>query len=299
METEEERKARERRDASRAVVNGIGDAVRALGNLHYVGNYAPNGGYDTKDNLSTQYQARLDRARAEREKNRDWAMNYALGKAKEERDQRDFNWKMETDKRDYNRQKEQDEQKQKNFETEMQHKKYALAQQKELAGNKLDFQKEEANRKDAATNRRLDIQELNAETQRMKAQNSGRGGSGSRGGRGSREVWQTGEKSYVEIDRSRLNDEQIGHLFDMIPENMQYYYENGKRKPIRGRDHMKAAIGMYLRDPNVSDEDKAGLRDAINAIGTQRDGGNSGGGGSNSGKKSPTGGSNKKKSPTA
>ena len=81
IESEAERRARERREKSRAMVNSIADMGRAIANLYYTGKGAPNA-YSQENSLSEAYQKKLDKAKAERDKNRDWWVNWALTQAK-------------------------------------------------------------------------------------------------------------------------------------------------------------------------------------------------------------------------
>ncbi|MBR1850089.1 MAG: hypothetical protein IJ789_01820 [Bacteroidales bacterium] len=74
-ESEEERKRRERSERTQGLVNGIGDLGRAIANLYYTTQYAPNG-YDEGKSLSKAHQERLERARKEREAQSDRYLNY-------------------------------------------------------------------------------------------------------------------------------------------------------------------------------------------------------------------------------
>lgn len=76
-ETPEDRQRRERRERSRMMVNSIADAGRALGNLYFTSQYAPNGYDQQKNSLTEAYQKRLDKMNAERDKNRDYIFRYA------------------------------------------------------------------------------------------------------------------------------------------------------------------------------------------------------------------------------
>lgn len=68
QESEEQRKAREKRERARSVVSGISDFGRALANLIYTNRYAPN--QEIKEGMSEKYQKWYDDAKAERDKNR-------------------------------------------------------------------------------------------------------------------------------------------------------------------------------------------------------------------------------------
>ena len=77
-ETEEQRKAREKRERSRKIVSAVSEGLNALGNLWWTSQYAPNM-YEHKelsqlDPLRRQYE----RMRQEREANRDKHLQYVL-----------------------------------------------------------------------------------------------------------------------------------------------------------------------------------------------------------------------------
>lgn len=94
VETPEERKKRERREKIEGAINGIADMGMALGNLYFTSQYAPNA-YNGQNSLSEKYQQRLDKAKADREKNRDAYINYALTLGKLKDADRDFNFRVE------------------------------------------------------------------------------------------------------------------------------------------------------------------------------------------------------------
>lgn len=85
-ESEEDRKKRERREKWEGVISGISDMGMALGNLFYTTKGAPNA-YDAQSGMSAKAKERFERAKAEREKNEDRYMNYALalGKLQQQR----------------------------------------------------------------------------------------------------------------------------------------------------------------------------------------------------------------------
>lgn len=81
VETPEQKAARERREKSRAAVNGIADMGRALANLYFTTQYAPNA-YNEQQSLSAKGRERMALAKAERDKERDAMLNYALNLGK-------------------------------------------------------------------------------------------------------------------------------------------------------------------------------------------------------------------------
>lgn len=76
-ETEEQRKKREKREKSKRVIAAIGDGIRALSNLYFTSQYAPNM-YNPDDTQLAKVDARQEKLKAEREANRDKYLNYSL-----------------------------------------------------------------------------------------------------------------------------------------------------------------------------------------------------------------------------
>ena len=76
-ETEEERKKREKREKSKRVIAAVGDGIRALSNLYFTSQYAPNM-YNPDDTQLAKVDARQEKLKAEREANRDKYLNYSL-----------------------------------------------------------------------------------------------------------------------------------------------------------------------------------------------------------------------------
>ncbi len=77
-ETEEQRKKREKQEKSKRVVGAISDGLRALSNLYFTSRYAPNMYNHEKDSQLNATDARIDKLKAERERNRDQYINYAI-----------------------------------------------------------------------------------------------------------------------------------------------------------------------------------------------------------------------------
>ena len=76
-ETEEDRKKREKREKSKRVIAAVGDGIRALSNLYFTSQYAPNM-YNPDNSQLDKVDARQDKLKAEREANRDRYLNYSL-----------------------------------------------------------------------------------------------------------------------------------------------------------------------------------------------------------------------------
>lgn len=99
-ETDEERKAREKREKREGVFSAIGDGISALANLYYVGQYAPDMTPDAT--MSARAKARWDKLRAEREANKRayyeaYMRAMQLDRA-EARDERAWNHTLEREK---------------------------------------------------------------------------------------------------------------------------------------------------------------------------------------------------------
>lgn len=92
-ETEEERKKREKREKVNGIISGISDMGRALANLYFTSQYAPNA-YQG-ETMSDKYQARLDKAKAQRDKDLDRYYNYAMNLAKLKQGDQNFHFQQE------------------------------------------------------------------------------------------------------------------------------------------------------------------------------------------------------------
>lgn len=77
-EDEETARRQERLARAHSFTSGIGDLGRALANLYYTNQYAPNGYDHNKDNLSEKAKARADKWRAERQRLQKEYYNYAM-----------------------------------------------------------------------------------------------------------------------------------------------------------------------------------------------------------------------------
>lgn len=77
-ETEEERKRRERRERSKRIIAAVSDGLSALGNLYFTTRYAPNMYKHDKASAVSAVDERIERLKAEREKDRDRYVNYSL-----------------------------------------------------------------------------------------------------------------------------------------------------------------------------------------------------------------------------
>lgn len=83
VESPEDKAAREKREASRRKWAAISDGIRAISNLWFTSQYAPHG-YDSSRSWGTVLDGKLKDAAAERERNNELYLRYALGKAQAE-----------------------------------------------------------------------------------------------------------------------------------------------------------------------------------------------------------------------
>ena len=77
-ETPEERKKRERREKSKRIIAAVSDGISALSNLYFTSQYAPNMYNHEKGSMANAVDARLERLKAEREKNADKYLQFSL-----------------------------------------------------------------------------------------------------------------------------------------------------------------------------------------------------------------------------
>lgn len=92
-ESDDERKKREKREKARQIITGIADMGRALSNLYYTSRHAPSS--YSGEVLSEKIQQRIDKAKAERDKERDWHLNYAMNLAKLKQGDQNFHFQQE------------------------------------------------------------------------------------------------------------------------------------------------------------------------------------------------------------
>lgn len=150
VETPEERKKRERREKVEGAINGIADMGMALGNLFYATKGAPNA-YNPQNSLSAKYQARMEKAKADRERNYDRYMNYALTLGKLKDDKKAFDFKTA-----------QARQQQENWEKVYQAGRDDHKATVDYRNAQIEAQAKRAAAQDAKDERRLEIQERNA-----------------------------------------------------------------------------------------------------------------------------------------
>ena len=87
LETPEQRKKRERREKSAKIISAVSDGISALSNLYFTSQYAPNMYNHEKSSQLNAQNAAIEKARKDRESNRDAHLRFALalGDAENER----------------------------------------------------------------------------------------------------------------------------------------------------------------------------------------------------------------------
>lgn len=196
-EDEKARKDRERRERAQRVVNGIADMGRAMANMYYTSQYAPNA-YSDKDSLSARSRERLEKANAERQKNDDRYLNMTLQLGK----LGDASWRnrlalaqaaqqQANADRAHEYQKQRDSVADQRYQDQMQH-------QKEREKVEDDFKKEGQK----------------IQRQSIWARSSG-GGSGNK--KDDHYEFYVPNRGLVKLKKAVLNDYNIGYLFDATP----------------------------------------------------------------------------------
>lgn len=82
LESEEDRKKRERKEKAKKLISAVGDGISAMSNIYFTSQYAPDM-YTGRKSMADAASAQIEKARAEREKNADQYMRFSLGLGKE------------------------------------------------------------------------------------------------------------------------------------------------------------------------------------------------------------------------
>lgn len=82
LESEEDRKKRERKEKARKLISAVGDGISAMSNIYFTSQYAPDM-YTGRKSMADAAAAQIEKARAEREKNADQYIRFSLGLGKE------------------------------------------------------------------------------------------------------------------------------------------------------------------------------------------------------------------------
>ena len=78
LETDEERKKRERKEKSKKIIAAVSDGISALSNLFFTSQYAPNMYNHDKGSMMKHVTDRIEKLKADREKNADKYLQFSL-----------------------------------------------------------------------------------------------------------------------------------------------------------------------------------------------------------------------------
>lgn len=78
LESDDERKTREKREKSRRIISAVSDGLSALGNLYFTSQYAPDMYEHEKESRLRSTNGRIEKLREERDKDRDRWLDYAM-----------------------------------------------------------------------------------------------------------------------------------------------------------------------------------------------------------------------------
>lgn len=253
LESAEERERRERIERSRKKIYAITDGLSALSNLYFTSQYAPNM-YNHEKSMSETERAALERARAEREKNRDAHLRAALGIAKAQADKEQGLRALEAEMAKAKEAAKEAARKDRKFPLEMR-----------VLGEKGNYYAGLARRanEDADAAPEKNEAEINAKNAKAEKDNSiarkndrtpasGKGGKGgSSGGKGSNggEKSSSGGKGFNVTDGDGntrfINDDDIEREFTSLPKDVQK--KAGNRGNLPNKEQKQQAISDYER----------------------------------------------------
>lgn len=296
VETPEERKKRERREKVEGAINGIADMGMALGNLFFTTQYAPNA-YNPQNSLSQKYQERMDKAKAEREKDHDRYMNYALTLGKLKDADRNFNFSVA-------QARQQQQNWQDAFDAGRKDRADDVAYRDKVYQAGRDDRKEDVQwRKDRAAveddhwtknfnesvrqfkvNSSMQRQSLNLQAQRLQMERESNSA-----------TYTLGEgNGKVSVPKSAINSLNFAAVYNSLPSQ----YQSAPREPVMSTDAfghtvqatdpktgkllwkepdaeaMAIAVGAYLGDQSVPTSDKTATRTALSQLGKKSGGNN-------------------------
>lgn len=169
-ETEEERKKREKREKSKRVIAAVGDGIRALSNLYFTSQYAPNM-YNPDDTQLAKVDTRQEKLKAEREANRDKYLNYSLriGDLENDRAKTVREMEAQAERLRLAREKDDREREEHNWLADLQpDKKRAAGADADAAESKAKTAKAEADNADALQKAKLKTEQERGTTERTK-----------------------------------------------------------------------------------------------------------------------------------
>lgn len=280
-ETDEQRKKRERKEKWEGIISGIGDMGMALSNLFFTTQYAPNM-YDGNQSLSAKTKERIEKAKAEREANKDKYMNFALQLGKARGDDQDRQFKREqAAQQQANWQATFDAGRADRAADEEYRQGRAAAQDAQWQAT-FDYNKDKDERNFNESVRQFNVssslqrQQIGIQAQRLQMERENNS-----------QVYTLGEgKGMVTVPKAAINSHNFASIYQSLPQQ----YRTAKGDPIYGTDAlgnktvlsygdpsaeaMAIAVGAYLGDQSVPADQKTATRAALSQIGKQS-GGNS------------------------
>lgn len=276
-ETPEERRKRERREKWEGVINGIADMGMALGNLYFTSQYAPNA-YNGQNSMSEKYRQRLDKAKADREKNRDAYINYALTLGKLKDADRDFNFRVEQARNQQNNWQTQFDAGRKDRANDVAYRDKAYADSRQDRADDVTWRKERANVEDEHWNKNftesmrqfnvsssLQRRSLSLQAQRLQHELESDSATYTLGeGQGS-----------VKVPKAAINSLNFAAVYNSLPSQ----YRTAQGKPITNSmgmvtgygtpdaESMAIAVGAYLGDSSIPADQKTATRTALSQLG--------------------------------
>lgn len=244
QESEEDKTKRLRREKRNALIAGIGNV---LGSMHKAYSHAAGVEPVNVTSLSDKMQARMERAKAMRQQNKDRLFNYYQNLYKVKDDERNFRFNLakakiaEDDKQkayeDSRADKDRDYLlKDKQVKANIKNAEDRLSETKRVNNTRLELQQQGLN---------LRKQELNNRIQRSED--------------GKYTEFYT-DNGMVRVPKTRLNNHNISYVYNKIPDNKRPA-RLSEGKPVKLTDEqMMQYIGSNINDPNV--------QNALRAIGS-------------------------------
>lgn len=285
-ETEEERKKRERHEKRTKSLAAIADI---LGSMHKAYSYQRGVAPMDLPNMTEKAQARFDKAKAERDKDRDRYLNYAitLGNLKDK--DRDFNFRIEQARNQQNNWQASFDANRKDRADDVAYRDKAYDDSRKDRADDVAWRKERAGVEDEHWNRNfnesirqfnvnssLQRQSLSLQAQRLQMERENNSAFYTLGeGQGS-----------VTVPKSAINSLNFAAVYHSLPQS----YQNAHGDPIITKDAlgnsvvsgygdpsaeaMAIAVGAYLGDSNVPANQKTATRTALSQLGKKKGGNN-------------------------
>lgn len=251
LESEEDRQKREKRERARKIIAAVGDGIRAMSNLYFTSQYAPN--QKSKTSQAAVVSDQIAQLKAERDKNADQYNNFMLqlGNAESERAKtlRDLAAQQEA------RKLARDEAKRKDDEAK---RKAALFpdQARKIKGDAdaseadAKIKAERAKAEPEYQKGRIALQDERVKTEKAKQSASyARGASYGRSNDKSKTFYVDG--SPVVFSESEYNNGNIAQVYKLVPDAIKRKYSKGQYGDI-GIEEMSAAIGEALNTPAMT-----------------------------------------------